>query len=112
MNYAGVLFIVICAFSFRSDMRSIQNVGATIKWRKVENELNILTCGRLRKCGEISCYRVSEDTMDLIGDYVFLFDMIMLLCERSTLLRNRYCLKEAVKITDYYLEPAVQNSDR
>ena len=110
--FTVLLFIVFFAFPFRSDMKSIQNVGVTIKWRKLENELNILKYGRLRKSGEIRCYRVSKDTMDQIGDYVFLFDMIMLLCERSTLLRHRYCLKEAVKITDYYLEPFVQNSDR
>ena len=102
-------------------MKLIENVAATIKLMKLENGLNLLDYGRLRKAGEITSYgslssRESPSremiTPHQIGDYAFLFDMMIILCHRPKWLQHRYRFRDAIKIKDHYLEPPQQNSNR
>lgn len=84
-----------------SDMRFIHSVGSTIKLMHMEDGLNLLDYGRLRKTGDITSY--SESTR--IGDYAFLFDLMIVLCHRPKWLQHRYRFRQAIKIKDHYLEP-------
>ena len=93
-------------------MKLIENVGATIKLMKMENGLNLLDYGRLRKAGEINSYGSPRDSTGQIGDYAFLFDMMIILCHRPKFLQHRYRFRDAIKIKDHYLEPPPQNSNR
>ena len=96
-------------------MKLIENVGATIKLMKLENGMNLLDYGRLRKAGEIVSHgspRNNNNMSHQIGDYAFLFDMMIILCHRPKWLQHRYRFREAIKIKDHYLEPPLPNSNR
>ena len=84
-----------------SDMRLILSVASTIKLMKLENGLNLLDYGRLRKAGDI----VSYTEAGRVGDYAFLFDLMILLCHRPKWLQHRYRFREAIKVRDHFLEP-------
>ncbi len=84
-----------------SDMRLILSVSSNIKLMKLENGLNLLDYGRLRKTGDIVSYTDSGRS----GDYAFLFDLMIVLCHKPKWLQHRYRFREAIKIRDHYLEP-------
>ena len=84
-----------------SDMRLILSVSSNIKLMKLENGLNLLDYGRLRKTGDI----VSYTEAGRVGDYAFLFDLMIVLCHKPKWLQHRYRFREAIKIRDHYLEP-------
>lgn len=85
-----------------SDMRLILNVSSSIKLMRLENGLNLLDYGRLRKAGDIVSY---TDQSSRVGDYAFLFDMILVLCHRPKWLQHRYRFRQAIRIRDHFLEP-------
>ena len=87
-----------------SDMRLILGVSSTIKLMRMENGLNLLDYGRLRKAGDIVSY--TDDGR--VGDYAFIFDLMIILCHRPKWLQHRYRFREAIKIRDHYLEPPLQ----
>lgn len=86
-----------------SDIRLILSVSSTIKLMKMENGLNLLDYGRLRRAGDI----VSYTDHGRVGDYAFLFDLMIVLCHRPKWLQHRYRFREAIKIRDNFLEPPV-----
>jgi guanine nucleotide exchange factor VAV len=85
-------------------MRLILSVSSTIKLMRMENGLNLLDYGRLRKAGDI----VSYTETGRVGDYAFLFDLMIVLCHRPKWLQHRYRFCEAIKIRDHFLEPPLQ----
>ena len=85
-----------------ADMRLILSVASNIKLMKLENGLNLLDYGRLRKTGDIVSY---TDAGGRSGDYAFLFDLMIVLCHKPKWLQHRYRFREAIKIRDHYLEP-------
>ena len=87
-----------------SDMRLILGVSSTIKLMRMENGLNLLDYGRLRKAGDIVSY--TDDGR--VGDYAFIFDLMIILCHRPKWLQHRYRFREAIKIRDHFLEPPLQ----
>ena len=84
-----------------SDMRLILQISSTIKLMRMENGLNLLDYGRLRKAGDI----VSYNDHGRVGDYAFIFDLMIVLCHRPKWLQHRYRFREAIKIRDHFLEP-------
>ena len=70
----------------------------------MENGLNLLDYGRLRKAGDI----VSYTDQGRVGDYAFLFDLMIILCSKPKFLQHRYRFREAIKIRDHFLEPIYQ----
>ncbi len=89
-----------------SDMRVILGVSSSIKLMRLENGLNLLDYGRLRKAGDI----VSYTDNGRVGDYAFLFDLMIVLCHRPKWLQHRYRFREAIKIRDQFLEPPIVQS--
>ena len=93
-------------------MKLIENVGATIKLMKMENGLNLLDYGRLRKAGEINSYGSPRDSTGQIGDYAFLFDMMIILCHHILIIQkdmmknklptNKEFIEEFVKAVEDY----------
>ena len=86
-----------------SDMKLIQNVSMSIKLMKLEEGVNLLDYGRLRKAGEIDSY--NGKTNAFMADYAFLFDMMIVLCYKPKWLQHRYRFKQAFKVKDHYIEP-------
>ncbi len=86
-----------------NDMRVILSVASSIKLMRMEEGLNLLDYGRLRKAGDI----VSYTENGRMGDYAFLFDLMVILCHRPRWLQHRYRFSEAIKIKDHFLEPPV-----
>jgi len=91
-------------FEDESEMRVILGVSSSIKLMKMENGLNLLDYGRLRKAGDI----VSYTDQGRVGDYAFLFDLMIILCSKPKFLQHRYRFREAIKIRDHFLEPIYQ----
>jgi len=92
------------------DMRVILSVSTSIKLMRMENGLNLLDYGRLRKAGNIVSYTHTDSPIQRVGDYAFLFDLTILLCHRPKWLQHRYRFREAIKIRDNFLEnPATMN---
>merc|ERR1712051_270998 len=94
--------------NFLSDMRVILSVSTSIKLMRMENGLNLLDYGRLRKAGNIVSYTHTDSPIQRVGDYAFLFDLTILLCHRPKWLQHRYRFREAIKIRDHFLEPPLQ----
>lgn len=90
-----------------SDMRVILSVSSSIKLMRLENGLNLLDYGRLRKAGDIVSY---TEHGGRVGDYAFLFDLMIVLCHRPKWLQHRYRFREAIKVRDHYLEPLMPNN--
>lgn len=94
-----------------ADMNVIRNVAASIRQMRVEDGLSLLDYGRLRKAGEIESHLGcagsgnSRDSFRLIGDYAFVFDMIILLCHRPKYWQHRYRFQLALKTKDHVLKP-------
>lgn len=110
-----LLLLFFMIFFSISDMKLIENVAATIKLMKLENGMILLDYGRLRKAGEIISHgspRNNNNMSHQIGDYAFLFDMMIILCHRPKWLQHRYRFREAIKIKDHYLEPPLPNTNR
>ena len=94
------------------DIKLIREVEKTVNWIRFKNGLNILEYGRFRKAGDIVSYKFQSGDIIQIGDYAFLFDMMMFLCDRSNLLPYKYILKLALKLNDHALEELQDNADR
>jgi hypothetical protein len=63
---------------------------------RLENGLNILDYGRLRKAGDIVAY--TEYGGRTPSDYAFLFDTMIVLCHKPKWLQHRFRFREAVKV--------------
>lgn len=62
--------------------------------------------GRLRKAGDVTAY----NEYGKVGDYAFLFDMVLILCHKPRWLQHRYRFREAIKVKDFFLEPLPHSS--
>ena len=76
-------------------------MGKIVNWMRLEKGLDLLEYGRFRKGGAVvSCRRLSGKIIQ-IGDYAFLFDMMMFLCDHSNLFPYKYMFKHAIKLNDH-----------
>ena len=74
--------------------------------------LNIFEYGRFRKFGEVNSYKCRHENDYLaIGDYIYLFDMMIFLCDLSNVHPEKYLFKHAIKIVDYDLQTIQDASD-
>ena len=67
--------------------------------------LNIFEYGRFRKFGEVNSFKcVNGNDYLAIGDCIYLFDMMIFLCDRSNVHPEKYLFKHAMKIIDYDIQ--------
>ena len=68
--------------------------------------------GRLRRAGDLKVLCPTGDQTD----YVFLLDTIMVMCNKPSIMQQRYRFKSALKLKEYRIEEtrggAAQNSIR
>lgn len=84
-----------------ADLKLIANVSNTIKLMQLPFDSKLCDFGRLRKVGDVTAYNENGK----VADYVFLFDMIIVLCQKPRWLQHRYRFREALKVRDFFLEP-------
>ena len=56
--------------------------------------------GRLRRAGDLKVLSVNGDQTD----YVFLLDTIMVMCNKPSIMQQRYRFKSALKLKEYRIE--------
>ena len=88
------------------DVRIINNVGQTIKNYQLPHGAQLSDFGRLRKAGDVTGYSEAGK----VADYAFLFDMVIVLCQRPKFLQHRFRFKEAARVKDFFLEPLPDNA--
>ena len=62
--------------------------------------------GRLRRAGDLKVLSPNGEQTD----YVFLLDTIMVLCNKPSIMQQRYRFKSAIKLKDYQVEDVRGNS--
>ena len=76
----------------------------------------LIDFGRLRRAGDLKVYHPGGGG-DQATDYVFLLDSVMLLCNKPSLMQQRYRFRSAIRLQDWTVEnggysPTVQNTIR
>ena len=84
-----------------ADVRLIENVRQSIKLMQLPGDSRLTDFGRLKKAGDVIVYNETGK----IADYVFLFDMIIVLCHKPKWLQHRYRFRDAIRVKDFFLEP-------
>ena len=87
----------------------VQEVGKMVNWMRLEKGLDLLEYGRFRKGGPVASYKRVNGKIILIGDYAFLFDMMLFLCDHSNILPYKYLFKQAIKLNDHILQKFQNN---
>ena len=82
------------------DLAILENVERSIKSIMFPNKARLQDFGRLRRAGELKVFNVNGEH----SDYVFLLDTIMVLCNKPTIMQQRYRFKSALKLKDYRIE--------
>ena len=62
--------------------------------------------GRLRRAGDLKVLSPNGEQTD----YVFLLDTIMVLCNKPSIMQQRYRFKSAIKLKDYRVEDVRGNN--
>jgi len=83
------------------DLAILENVERSIKSILFPNNARLCDFGRLRRAGDLKVWNPAsgENT-----DYVFLLDTIMVLCNKPTIMQQRYRFKAAIKLKDFKIE--------
>eukprot|EP00090_Calanus_glacialis_P036498 TRINITY_DN6235_c0_g1_i1.p1 TRINITY_DN6235_c0_g1~~TRINITY_DN6235_c0_g1_i1.p1 ORF type:complete len:771 (-),score=186.86 TRINITY_DN6235_c0_g1_i1:114-2426(-) len=82
------------------DLAILENVERTIKSMHLPNGAKLKDFGRLRRAGDLKVLSVSGDQTD----YVFLLDTIMVMCNKPSIMQQRYRFKSALKLKEYRVE--------
>ena len=82
------------------DLAILDNVERSIKSMFFPHGARLQDFGRLRRAGDLKVLSASGDQTD----YVFLLDTIMVLCNKPSIMQQRYRFKSAVKLKDYRVE--------
>jgi len=94
------------------DLAILENVERTIKSMHLPNGAKLKDFGRLRRAGDLKVLSVNGDQTD----YVFLLDTIMVMCNKPSIMQQRYRFKSALKLKEYRVEEtrggAAQNTIR
>ena len=84
----------------QKDLSILDNVERSIKSIFFPNGARLQNFGRLRRAGDLKVLNVSGEQTD----YVFLLDTIMVLCNKPSIMQQRYRFKSAIKLKDYRIE--------
>jgi len=82
------------------DLAILENVERTIKSMHLPNGAKLKDFGRLRRAGDLKVLSVNGDQTD----YVFLLDTIMVMCNKPSIMQQRYRFKSALKLKEYRVE--------
>ena len=80
------------------DLTIISNVERSIKCMQLPHGANLRDFGRLRRAGDLKVYNNINGEQT---DYVFLFDTIIVMCNKPSLMQQRYRFKAALKLKEY-----------
>lgn len=69
-----------------ADVRLIENVRQSIKLMQLPGDSRLTDFGRLRKAGDVTVYTDNSK----VADYAFVFDMVIVLCQKPKWLQHRY----------------------
>ena len=81
------------------DLAILDNVERSIKSVFFPHGARLQDFGRLRRAGDLKVVTTGDQT-----DYVFLLDTIMVLCNKPSIMQQRYRFKSAIKLRDYRVE--------
>ena len=87
-------------FQDEKDLSILENVERSIKSILFPNGARLQDFGRLRRAGDLKVLNVSGEQTD----YVFLLDTMMVLCNKPSIMQQRYRFKSAIKLKDYRIE--------
>ena len=82
------------------DLAIIDNVERSIKSMYFPHDARLQDFGRLRRAGDLKVLSPSGEQTD----YVFLLDTMMVLCNKPSIMQQRYRFKSAIKLKDYRVE--------
>jgi len=83
------------------DLAILENVERTIKSMHLPNGAKLKDFGRLRRAGDLKVLNVVSGDQT---DYVFLLDTIMVMCNKPSIMQQRYRFKSALKLKEYRVE--------
>ena len=78
----------------------MENAERNIKSMLLANGARLQDFGRLRRAGDLKVLNASGEQTD----YVFLLDTMMVLCNKPSIMQQRYRFKSAIKLKDYRIE--------
>ena len=85
------------------DLSILENAERNIKSMLLANGARLQDFGRLRRAGDLKVLNASGEQSQQT-DYVFLLDTMMVLCNKPSIMQQRYRFKSALKLNDYRIE--------
>ena len=85
------------------DLSILENAERNIKSMLLANGARLQDFGRLRRAGDLKVLNASGEQSQQT-DYVFLLDTMMVLCNKPSIMQQRYRFKSAIKLKDYRIE--------